>query len=65
MKKRIFVIVALIIMISLLYILSFAKFKSNSFFDYFISSKNFYFESDNLDIEEKENVNYMWDGNSI
>ena len=65
MKRRIFILIALVVLISLIYILSFAKFKSNSLWDYFISSKDFYFESDYLDIDEKENVNYMWDGNDI
>ena len=65
MRKRIFIIVAVIVMISLIYILTFAKFKSNSLLDYFISSKNFYFESDSLSTDEKEIVNNMWDKSAI
>lgn len=42
-----------------------AKYVSNSVWSYYLKTKEFYFSSDYLDINEKTNINKLWDGTSV
>lgn len=69
-KKQIIIVVILIgIVLSskFLYngVTTYAKYISESIWDYFLKSKEFYFESDYLNFEGQDNVNNIWDGNSV
>lgn len=44
---------------------TYAKYASNSVWDYFLRSKGFYFYSDYLDLEGIQNSNSLWDGSSV
>ncbi|MEG0021287.1 MAG: hypothetical protein RSB77_02220 [Bacilli bacterium] len=67
MKKKISIL--LILIISCIFLSSvlgtFAKYVSNSVWNYYLTSKNFYFSSDSLDVTTVKNVNTMWDGGSV
>ena len=64
MKKKILIVLSLIIVFILIFHhTSYAKYVSNSIWDYYLNSKNFYFESDYLN--NKNNVYNSWDGKSI
>ena len=65
MKKKGLYIVLSVIIISILTFITYSKFKYNSMWDYYFSSKSFYLESDNLSIDNKVNTNNMWDGSAI
>ncbi len=65
MKKKGLYIVLSVIIISILTFITYSKFKYNSIWDYYFSSKSFYLESDNLSIDNKVNTNNMWDGSAI
>ena len=45
--------------------ISFAKYASNSVWNYYLKSQGFYFESDDLSEDNKNNVNTLWDGSDI
>lgn len=45
-------------------ITSFARYSSSSIWNYYLTSHEFYFSSDNLGDSQK-NVNTLWDGNSV
>ena len=40
---------------------SYARYASNAVFNYYLSSKGFYFESDELSFDTKKNVDTMWE----
>ena len=69
MKKTTkYLIIALLILIFIYLItkvFSLAKYTANYAFDYYLKSKGFYFTSDYLDINGKNNVNTAWDGNAF
>lgn len=67
MKKKILIISLLFIVVSIIIFThtSYARYISNSIWDYYLSSNNFYFESDYLDKNIKNNIYNSWDGNSI
>jgi hypothetical protein len=44
---------------------TFAKYVSNSVWDYYLKSKGFYFSSDYLGSSVVKNVNNLWDGGSV
>lgn len=44
---------------------TYAKYISNSIWNYYFKSKDFYFNSDYLDTTSKVNINKIWDGNKI
>lgn len=44
---------------------TYAKYASNSVWNYYLESKDFYFSSDYLDLESVKNVNNNWDLNNI
>lgn len=47
------------------YGVSYAKYVYNSVIDYYLKSKDFYFNSDYLGLDVIENVDNLWDGNSV
>lgn len=69
MKKKkinIYIIaVSLVLVFLLVYGLTYAKYISNSVWNYYLSTKNFYFESDSLGMMPSKNVNNFWDGESV
>lgn len=67
-KYKKYIILSLLILIGgtiLFYGLSFAKYVSNSVWDYYLQSKGFYFSSDYLAETPSQNVDNLWDGGSI
>lgn len=48
-----------------IYGFSFARYVSDSVWNYYLKSKGFYFSSDNLDEETTKHINNLWDGGSI
>lgn len=44
--------------------ISYAKYASNSVWNYYLKSKGFYFNSEELSLNSSKNVNNMWDGGS-
>lgn len=44
---------------------SLARYASNAVFNYYLSSKGFYFESKDLAFDTKHNVDTMWDGEKV
>lgn len=45
--------------------ITFAKYVSNSVLNYYLTSKGFYFTSEELDTIEKKNIDTSWDGESV
>jgi hypothetical protein len=44
---------------------TYARYVSNAVFNYYLSSKGFYFESEDLTFDTKKHVDTMWDGENI
>ena len=44
---------------------TYARYVSNAVFNYYLSSKGFYFESEDLTFDTKKHVDTMWDGEKI
>lgn len=44
---------------------SYARYASNSVWNYYLESKEFYFDSDNLSMQNTENINNSWDLSNI
>lgn len=44
---------------------SYARYASNAVFNYYLSSKGFYFESNDLTYDTKKHVDTMWDGGKV
>lgn len=65
MKKVLIIITFIIASFIILYHTSYAKYVANSIWDYYLNSNKFYFESDYLNSESKNNIYNSWDGNSI
>lgn len=67
MRKKSIIITIFILLIVLIGINSYtyAKYVFNSAKDYYLKSKGFYLYSDTLDLNNKENVNNFWNGESI
>lgn len=66
-KKRIVIIstIFIVIVIVLLFGTTYAKYKAESIWNYYLETKEFYFSSDKLGIEPIENVDNQWDGESV
>ncbi len=65
-KKPIFLIILIIVTIFVgIYGFSYAKYVSDSIWNYYLKSKGFYFSSDNLSTTISKNVDNLWDGRSI
>ena len=63
-KIRIIIILILVLTLVLTYGVSFAKYAYNNVLNYYYKSKDFYFSSNSLDLEEVSNVNNAWDGSN-
>ena len=64
-SKKIFTIFVILIIMFATISLTLGKYIYNSVWDYYLSSKAFYFESDLLDINTKNNSLLKWDGSDI
>lgn len=63
-----YLVYSLIALVGLLIItrgITFAKYVSNKVLNYYLTSKGFYFTSDELDSIEKKNIDTTWDGESV
>lgn len=58
-------VVALVGLLILTRGITYAKYVSNSVLNYYLNSKGFYFRSDDLTTETKNNVDTSWDGNKV
>ena len=58
-------IVGLLLVLISVYGFTYAKYVSNSVWDYYLKSKGFYFNSDFLSLNNEKNVNNFWAGESI
>lgn len=63
-KKIIIILIILLVFMSTA-IFTFGKYAYNSAWNYYLSSKGFYFESDLLDVNTKNNSILKWDGSNI
>lgn len=64
-RKKILIILILLIILVTTASLTLGKYAYNSIWNYYLSSKDFYFESDLLDINTKKNSLLRWDGNNV
>ena len=66
MKKKILIVLLFIIVSFIIFNhTSYAKYVSNSIWDYYLNSNKFYFESDYLSMNSKNNIYNSWDGSNI
>lgn len=69
MKKKTKILIMSILFLCLILILtngiSYAKYASNSVWNYYLEAKRFYMSSDYLGVTPIDNVNNNWDGNNI
>ena len=66
MKKKVLIVLMLVVVSLMIFChTSYAKYVFNSIWDYYLSSNKFYFESDYLSVNSKNNVYNSWDGTSI
>lgn len=54
-----------ILFVFLFYGVTFAKYSYENFWNYYLKTKNFYLESDQLSIHEKDNVDTLWNGEKV
>lgn len=64
-KKKVVIIIILFLIFISIITLTLGKYTYNSVWNYYLSSKGFYFESDLLNINTKKNSILKWDGNNI
>jgi hypothetical protein len=64
-SKRIIIILVVILIFVATATLTLGKYAYNNAWNYYLSSKGFYFESDFLDINTKKNSLLKWDGSNI
>lgn len=65
-KKYVFIILVLVVgIIICFYGFTYAKYVSDSIWNYYLGSKGFYFSSDYLGSNVVKNVNNLWDGGSV
>lgn len=66
-KKKYLILAVVLLGISLVigYGITFAKYVSNSVWNYYLQSKEFYLDSEELKVDGKSNVNKQWDGGSV
>ncbi len=65
--KRYILLAGLVIAIALVigYGITYAKYVSNSIWNYYLKSQGFYFSSEQLNIGTTKNVNNLWNGGSV
>lgn len=68
-KKNNAILIAIILMLVITLVLTrgftYARYASNAVFNYYLSSQGFYFDSDDLAYDTKNNVDTMWDGEKV
>ena len=67
MKKKVKIIIILLISIGFVTTVSaaYSKYISNSFWNYYLKSQHFYFESEDLSINGTNNSNTLWNGEKV
>lgn len=66
-KNKKYMFIGLFILVAILLAIngiSYAKYASNSLWNYYLKSKGFYFSSEELSLNSSKNINNMWDGGS-
>lgn len=67
-KNKKYMFIGLFILVTILLAIngiSYAKYASNSVWNYYLKSKGFYFNSEELSLNSTKNINNMWDGGSV
>ncbi len=65
-KTKILIIVIAVLLVTLIPIgITYSKYISNYVLDYYLSSKGFYFSSDQLSVEGFESIDNTWDGGKV
>lgn len=64
-KYLVFTVAVLVFLVIITHAYSVAKYTSNAVFSYYLNSKGFYFESDSLAVDDKNNIDTMWDGENV
>lgn len=64
-KDKIILILLIIVVLAVATTFTLGKYVYNSIWNYYLESKEFYFESDLLDINNKKNSILTWDGSNI
>lgn len=64
-KNKILIVILLFFMLSLTISLTLGKYVYNSVWNYYLTSRNFYFESDLLSIDSRNNSFLKWNGENI
>lgn len=67
-KNKKYMFLGLVILGAVLLIINgftYARYASNSIWNYYLKSKGFYFDSDDLGINGTKNINNMWDGGNV
>jgi len=66
-KHRKYILITICVICCIFVITSgftYAKYVANSVWNYYLNSNGFYFESEDLSVNEKKNINNNWDGSS-
>ncbi len=65
--KKFTILISMVLLSCFLYFygISYAKYISDSVWNYYLKSKGFYFSSDYLGMEEVKNVDNLWDGSNV
>ena len=64
-KKKILIVIFLLFMVSLTISLTLGKYVYNSVWNYYLTSRNFYFDSDLLSVNSRNNSFLKWNGENI
>lgn len=64
-KKYIIILLIAVIILICFFTSSFAKYAYKRAWNYYLSTKGFYFSSDKLDSSGKTNIDNQWDGNKV
>ena len=66
-SNAILIVIVLMLVITLVLTRGFtyARYASNAVFNYYLSSQGFYFDSEELSYDTKNNVDTMWDGEKV
>ena len=68
-KRSNTILIAMVLILAITLVLTrgftYAKYASNAVFNYYLSSQGFYFDSDDLTYNTKNNIDTMWDGGKV
>lgn len=64
-KYLVVTVAILLVVVIITHAYSVAKYTSNTVFSYYLNSKGFYFESEDLGVETKNHIDTMWDGDKV